>query len=131
MEKNDLRSQIGEKNIFAKLSSLGNEEVDEMERLRKKINVMEVKIDDIYKHLLASRTIDPRKYLVDKLNLVSVSLLTVGILIFAVASIVLSPVDGTILLASIGIAVIGLVILYTSMYLQISRKEKDSSRRAE
>lgn len=128
MEKSDPRSQIVEKNLFTKLSSLGNEEVDEMERLRKKFNVMEVKIDDIYNHLLASRTIDPRKGLIDKLNIVSAALLAVGLLLLLIG--LMLPEDAM-AYASVGISAGGLVLLFASIYLQSSRKAKESAKRAE
>lgn len=128
MDKSDPRSQIVEKNIFTKLSSLGNEEVDEMERLRKKFNVMEVKIDDIYNHLLSSRTIDPKKGVIDKLNLVSAALLTVGLPLLLVGLIL--PEDAM-AFASVGVLAAGLAIMYMSLYLQSSIKAKDNKKRAD
>jgi hypothetical protein len=128
MDTDEPRSPTVEKDLFTKLTSLGNEEIDEMERLRKKFNVMEVKIDDIYRHLLSSRTTDPRKGLIDKINLVSAALLTVGLIMLLIG--LMLPEDA-LSFASVGISAAGLALMYTSIRMQSSRKEKDASKRAD
>lgn len=121
MERDEARGQIVEKNLYTRLSSLGTDDVDEMERLRKVLNVIEVKIDDIYNHLLSTRTTDPRKTTVDKLNLVSVTLLTVALAVLLVG--VILP-DNSMAAASAGISLAGLVLMFISLYHQSSRKAK-------
>ena len=128
MDKNDPRNPMVEKALFTKLSSLGNEEVDEIERLRKKFNVMEVKIDEIYNYLLASSITDPKEKLIDKINLVSAALLSVGLLLLLVG--LLLPMYAM-AFVSVAIIAVGLVLLFASIYLQSSRKGKEASRRAE
>ena len=127
MEKNDSRNPSVEKNLFTKLSSLGNEEVDEMERFRRKFIVMEVKVDDIYNHLLSSKTIDPRKNLIDKLNILSIALLITGLLILLIG---LMLPDDAMTFASIGISAFGIVLIGASIYLQSSSKAKDNKKRS-
>jgi len=127
MEKNDPRTPSVEKNLFTKLSSLGNEEVDEMERLRRKFIVMEVKIDEIYNHLLSTKTIDPRKNLIDKLNILSIALLTTGLLIPLIG---LMLPDDSMTFASVGISASGIVLIGASIYLQSSSKAKDNKKRS-
>lgn len=122
------KDQTGTTNIYAKLISLGNEEVDELDRLRKKVNVMEVKIDDIYNHLLSSKIVDPRKSVADKLNLLAVALLAVGLAILTIGIIM---TDNTMLGASAGISVVGLLSLCISIYYQSSRRAKSGTARAE
>jgi len=128
MQRESPQDQAGSTNLYAKLVSLGNEEVDELDRLRKTVNVMEVKIDDIYNHLLSSKVIDPRKTIADKLNLLAVALLTVGLVILSIG--IILP-DDSMLGASAGISVVGLLSLYISIYFQSSRRAKGGTARAE
>jgi len=121
MEK-DLRSPIVEKTLYNKLSSLETEEVDDMERFRKKLNVLEIKIDDIYNHLLSSKTINPRKGLIDKLNLVSIALLAVGLVVLVIGYV---GTDSAMTVASAGISACGLALMFISVYLQSSRKAQE------
>lgn len=121
MDRNALSNQIVEKTLYNKLSSMENEDVGEIERLRKKMNVIEVKIDDIYHHLLSSKTINPKEGLVNLLNIVSAMLLTVGLLILLIGYF---GADDLMMLASAGISLAGLISMYISIILQSSRKAK-------
>ena len=128
MERNESHGQPVEKALYTRLSSLDNEDVDEMERFRKKLNVIEVKIDDIYSHLLSSKTINPREGLIDKLNLVSMALLTIGLVALTLGLLIS---DVTVTAISAGISICGLVLMYISLYLHSSRKAKYGKKSAD
>ena len=119
MDRNDISTHVAEKSLYTRLTSLDNEEVGEIERLRKKLNVIEVKIDDIYSHLLSMRTIDPRKSLAIKLNLIAAVLLTVSFIILLVGYI---GGDDLMTIVSASLLIIGLIMVYLSIMIQSSHK---------
>lgn len=121
MQRNDSHGPTVEKALYTKLSSLDGEDVSEIERFRKKLNVIEVKIDNIYNHLLASNTVDPKEALIDKLNVLAAALLTIGLALLSLG--ILLPED-LMVGASAGISLCGLLVIYISLYLQSSRKAK-------
>lgn len=127
MERNERSGQIAEKSLYTKLSSLENEEVGEIERFRKKLNVIEVKIDDIYSHLMSNQTIDPSKNLVSKLNILAAALLTVGLVVLLIGYL---GTDSMMTAASAGISICGLIVMYASVYLQSSSRAKSGAMRA-
>lgn len=110
--------QMGEKNLFTKLSSLGAEENDEMERLRKKFNVMEVKVDEIYNHLLASETVNPRKNTANKISIAATAILAIGVAVLAFG---LAGTDNNVMMVSLGISVCGILALFISLMLGSSK----------
>jgi len=110
--------QTGEQNLFAKLSSLGADENAEMERLRKKFNVMEVKVDEIYNYLLVSETINPRKNTASKIGIAAAAILAIGAAVLAFG---LAGADNNVMVASLGISVVGIVALFISLMLGSSK----------
>jgi uncharacterized membrane protein len=126
MERNESSGQIAEKNLYTKLSSLENEEVSEIERLRKKLNVIEVKIDDIYNHLLSNKTVDPKRSLVSQLNIVAAVLLTVSLIVLLVGYI---GADDLMTVISALLLIVGLILFYLSIMIQSSHKAKEGALR--
>lgn len=119
MDRNEISTQVAEKSLYTRLTSLENEEVSEIERLRKKLNVIEVKIDDIYSHLLSTKTIDPRKSLAIKLNIIAAVLMTVSFVILLVGYI---GEDDLMTIVSASLLIVGLIMVYLSIMIQSSHK---------
>jgi hypothetical protein len=115
--------QTGEKNLFTKLSSLSANENDEIERLRKKFNVMEVKVDEVYNYLLASETINPRKNTASKIGIAAAAILAIGTAVLAFG---LAGTDNNVMAVSLGISVCGIVALFISLMLGSSKSKQKS-----
>jgi hypothetical protein len=117
MERNE-SGQTGEQSLFTKLSSLGADEIAEIERLRKKFNVMEVKVDEIYNHLLANQTVNPRKNTASKIGIAAAAILAIGAAVLAFG---LVGTYNDVMAVSLGISVCGIVALFISLMLGSSK----------